>query len=73
MTRREAIAALTALPEVARITRATVTPTDVIVVECTGIVSVETAERIKTMFTEIWPNNKIVVCGGDVRIKVVSR
>lgn len=72
MNRREAIAALVALPEVSRVTVARPKDDDVLVVECDGPISDATAERIKAHFAYIWPNRKIVVLDGGIRIKFAS-
>jgi hypothetical protein len=72
MNRREAIAALTALPAVTRISRADLTPTDVIVIECDGFVSADQAERMTHTLREIWPNQRVVVLECGVRMKVVE-
>jgi hypothetical protein len=73
MNRREAIAALVSLPEIARIAAAPVGPTDVIVVECEGHLSCDAAARIKATVEAVWPGRKVVVCEGRVRIKVVPQ
>jgi hypothetical protein len=69
MNRRDAIAALTALPEVTRLSVARPVPTDVIIVECTGRLSDEVAARIRSVLTEVWPNRKILVCDEAIRIR----
>lgn len=72
MNRREALAALVSMPEIARLSVAPVRPNDVIVVECEGTLSTSTADRIHAQLKEIWPNNKIVILDELIRIKVVS-
>lgn len=72
MNRRDAIAALVSLPAATRITTAPVKPTDVIVIECEGPMSMETAERIKTYIQPIWPGQKIVVLSDGLKLKVVE-
>lgn len=73
MNRREAIAALVSLPEVARISTVPANSDDVIVVECEGLVSQSTADHIRAHMREIWPDRKIVVLEGGIRIKVAPK
>jgi hypothetical protein len=73
MNRREAIAALTALPTIASIARADVKPTDVIVVECNEIVSDSEMARIRETLQPAWPRNRILVTDRNVRLKIVSQ
>jgi len=73
MNRREAIAALTALPAVARISKADLKPTDVIVMECDGVVSSEQAERIEAYVQKVWPNHQVVVLGDGLKLKIVEK
>jgi len=72
MNRREAIAALVALPAATRISRAELKPSDIIVVECEGSISCETAERLKEQLTKVWPGQKILVLGDGLKLKVVE-
>lgn len=72
MNRREALAALTALPAVTRIAKADLKPDDVIVVECPGGISCETAERIQAALKHVWPNHQAVVLGDGMTLKVVQ-
>jgi len=71
MNRREAIAALVAMPEIAKISAAPVRPKDVIVVELTRELPVEAFARIRDELKAIWPDQQIVVCAPDVRLKVL--
>ena len=73
MNRRDAIAALVSLPEVARIATLTSTPSMVIVVECDGCISLEVADRLKKTLASVWPDNKIVVMDSGLRLKVVEQ
>jgi len=73
MNRREALAALVALPEVARIATAPVGPTDVIVVECSEEISDEAASRITKTMVAVWPGRKVVVLSNGMTLKVVSQ
>lgn len=72
MNRRDAIAALVALPEVARISVTAVKATDVIVVESNRPVSSEAAARIKATLEQVWPGQKIVVLNESLKLKVVE-
>ena len=72
MNRREAIAALTALPALKSIARADVGPNDVIVAECEGRLSTESIERIRQYIRAVWPTHRVVVCDGNVRLKVMK-
>lgn len=75
MNRREAIAALVAMPEVtkASILR-TPKPTDVIVLETADhtFMSNETRQRIQEMMQSVWPNQRVVVLPPGTTLKVVS-
>lgn len=70
MNRREAIQALTALPAVTRIAHADLTPRSVIVLECDGTIDHETAERLRAYLRAIWPDNKCIVLGDGLRLRV---
>lgn len=72
MNRREALAALVALPEVARISTAPLKPSDVIVVECDEHISSNEAARIKAHVQQIWPGREVLVLGKSLRLKVVE-
>lgn len=73
MNRREAIAALVSLPEVARIATVPANSDDVIVVECDGLLSQEGAANVKAQIQRIWPDRKVVVLSGELRIKVAPK
>jgi len=73
MNRREAIAALVALPEVARISAVPASADDVIVVECDGVLASESVARIKAQLEQVWPDRTIVVLSGELRIKVAPK
>lgn len=73
MNRREAIAALTALPGLTRISSADLTPTDVLVIESDHHVSLAEVERISTVMQQIWPGRKVVVLDKGQTLKVVSQ
>ena len=73
MDRREALKALTALPGLTRISVADIKPEDVIVLECERPISDETAKRIQQYVNMIFPNQKVVVLGDGLTMKVWSR
>lgn len=72
MNRRHAIAALMALPEVTRISKAAVKPNDVIVIETDTLLSDSTMARIHASLQQVWPGQKIVVLCDGMRLKVVD-
>jgi hypothetical protein len=72
MKRREALAALMALPAATRITRAEVQTGDVIVFECPGYISDEAVARIRKCAETVWPDNRIAVLGDGMRLKIVA-
>lgn len=71
MNRREAIAALMALPATPTITRANVQPDDVIVIECPGRIPMEAAERIQKVAEQAWPGRKVLVLSDGLTVKIV--
>ena len=73
MNRREALSILTSLPAVGSISRADVRPGSVIVVECPGSISQDTAERMKALLRQVWPEpTRIVVLGDGVQLRVLD-
>jgi Ni,Fe-hydrogenase III small subunit len=50
---------------------ASLKPSDVIVVECDGMVTKEMAERIRMAMRDIWPDNRTVVTDSTMHIKVI--
>jgi hypothetical protein len=72
MNRREAIAALVSLPAVTRISAAQLTPTDVIVVECEDYLTQAGKAGIRAQLEKVWPGRTILVCDGQIRIKVIA-
>lgn len=72
MNRREALAALVSMPEIARISAAPVGPTDVIVVETEMEFSDEVHARMKATLESVWPGRKIVVLSKGITLKVVA-
>lgn len=70
MDRREALKLLTALPMVKSIEVAQVAPTDVIVVEAEDRLSDKSKEYIRTALSQVWPNRKIVVTDGGIKIRI---
>lgn len=73
MNRREAIAALTALPATARLSVAKVSPDEVIVLECDDHLMQETADRIRYHMQQIWPDRKVVVLDKGMRLKLAPQ
>jgi len=72
MNRREALATLVAMPEITRISRAAVKPTDVIVVETDHALSMEAIRNITSSLQQIWPDQRIVVMSEGLKLKVVE-
>lgn len=72
MNRREALAALMALPAATRVSRAELKPSDVIVIEMPGRVSAAMVERISSDLTKVWPGQKIIVLSDGMTLKVVE-
>jgi hypothetical protein len=70
MNRRDALAALVALPEIARISTAPVG--DVIVVECAMEISDDAVSQITKTMVAVWPGRKVVVLSKGLTLKVVS-
>ena len=71
MNRREALAALTAMPAVTRIAKADVQPKDVIVFELDDEPSQDAEEQMRATARRIWPNNRIMLLWG-AKLKVVQ-
>ena len=72
MEREAAIASLESLPCVERLSVARLKPSDVIVVECEGILPAEAVRTIENTLRRIWPNNKVVVCDEKTKITIVD-
>lgn len=72
MNRREAIAALTALPAVARIAKVDLAPNAVIVVESDEYLSFAARCRIEESIRQAWPNHRVVVMDGGMRLSIVE-
>ena len=72
MNRRQAIAALVSLPEIARISTAPVKETDAIVIEYAGRLSHAQVASIKTAVESIWPGRKVLVLSDGMALKVVA-
>lgn len=72
MNRREAIAALVALPEITRMYTATVAPDDVIVVETTQLLSMAARANMSESLQRIWPGRRIVILSSGMTLKVVA-
>ncbi len=73
MNRREALAALVALPATTRISVAQLKPDDVIVIECDQVMSMDEMARIRQMTRNVWPQRPCVVLGAGMRMKVVGK
>jgi hypothetical protein len=71
MNRREALAALAALPAVQSIARDEVRRGDVIVVECSSELTMESIKRMQEDIATIWPDNKCVVLFRELTMKIV--
>lgn len=75
MNRREAAKALFGLsmiPIITKIPADHLKPEDVIVLECTGPISSDTAERLRERLTGLWPQHKIVVLAEGMKLRIVS-
>jgi len=73
VTREEAIATLVGLPESTRLTRAPVTPNDVIVLECEHVLSMDAVKNIKACVEQIWPHNRCVVLDAGMKLKIGTK
>lgn len=73
MNRREALMALMALPATARLSRATVSSTDVIVIESDEILSEEQVNNIIRSVQPAFPENKIVLMDKGFHLKIAER
>ena len=71
MNRREAIAALTALPEALTIARAPIAPGDVILVETDRALTPEGIAHIKATLADVWPGHRVIVCEQGFRLRFV--
>jgi hypothetical protein len=72
MNRREAMAALMALPQVTRVARTWVAPTDVIVVECDQRLTPEAVSQLRARVRDVWPGQTVLICDAGLRIKVLE-
>lgn len=71
MNRRQAIAALVSLPEVARISAAPVGLTDVLVVETDTHITLDAAKRITEVMQQVWPGRRVLIFDKGVTLKIV--
>jgi hypothetical protein len=71
MHRRDAIRALMALPAATTITRASLRPGDVVVIECQQQLTPATAVHIRDTLKQIWPDHKVLVIDSGVRLRIV--
>jgi hypothetical protein len=72
VTRDQAAAAIADMPEVARIERATLLPSDVIVIETGLHLTQRTVERLREICAEVWPGQKVVVLDAGLSMKIVQ-
>ena len=72
MERREALAALMALPAATRITSVPADSNDVIVVECAEYILDEQKARLRDQLQQVWPNRKIVILGKSLTLKLMA-
>ncbi len=72
MSHDDAVAALEALPETARISVARLLPSDVIVLEYPGYWMPEAKARLVTQLKPIWPDNKIIVLDHGITLKIIE-
>lgn len=70
MNRDEALAALVSLPEVQRISVASLKPTDVIVLNVAERITPEHAARIRAYLELVWPDQRVVVLDKGMEIRV---
>lgn len=72
MNRRDAIRAVMAIPGLTAVSRASVAPTDVIVVEFAGYLTQVCRANIGKQLQQVWPGQKIVILEQGMTLKVVS-
>jgi hypothetical protein len=71
MDRRDALKAFLALPAAATISRAQLTPDDVIVIETHAVMSMERCETLAAHVRQIWPAQKVLVLQEGLTLKIV--
>lgn len=71
MNRREAIAALMALPAATTVSVASVGRDDVVVIEIPTGLSAEQAEHITKLMEGIWPGRQCVVLANGMKLKIL--
>lgn len=71
MNRREALAALVAMPSIGSIERVHLKPSDVIVARAFDRISDRSKERIAQKLKDIWPDHKVVVLDDAMELKVM--
>ncbi len=71
LTEKEAVALLTAVPAVKSVEVAQLRPDDVLVVQCDGPFSLESAERLREAMLLVWPNHKIAILDGSMSLRVL--
>jgi hypothetical protein len=72
MNRREALAALVALPATSRISVAQLKPDDVIILECDDPLSDAVALRLRIELERVWPGHKVIVLAERMRIQIAE-
>ncbi len=72
MDRREALKALVSLPATARVSVASLKPTDVIVIECEGLLSQNARARLAEQLKDVWPDHRVVILDGTLRLKIAQ-
>lgn len=48
-------------------------PGDVVVVECDGLMTIAMKAQLVQQLNGVWPDNKVVVCDGGTRLRVVKK
>ncbi len=71
MNRREALTAFMGLPAAAVVTRAEVKPNDILVIECPGSISPESADKIQAAMKNVFPDHKCVALGDGSKLRIV--
>jgi hypothetical protein len=74
MNRREALAALVGMPALTRLSSVgAIASGDVIVAELDNHISSDDVRDLKNHLQMIWPNNQVLICGPNVRLKVLPK
>jgi len=70
MNRRDALAALVGMPQVARVATVPEASTDVIVVKCDEYLDQQASAHIERTLHQVWPGRRILVLEKGYRLKV---